>query len=210
VQIFQSNKSNLLLKTHSRQHVSALQSHHQAFFVTTDPYPTTSTFGIPSVYSDGIFNACTVCCCSSIRYTGSRKKPNAGRQPSARLLTAVLCRGLEKNGMVRAWHGRGMASANQTRPHCVNQMGKTHSKPLVAWHGRGTAWARHAMCESALTLYRRSTGCYILRPSPYRTVNTFHLGYKNQSVYALSGASRCLFSDKYKTHKYSVGRAYNC
>jgi len=32
---------------------------------------------------------------------------------------------------------------NQTRPHCVNQMGKTHSKPLAAWHGRGTAWARH-------------------------------------------------------------------
>jgi len=30
---------------------------------------------------------------------------------------------------------------NQTRPHCVNQMGKTHSKPLAA---------RHAMCESAL------------------------------------------------------------
>jgi len=27
--------------------------------------------------------------------------------------------------MVRAWHGRGMASVNQTRPHCVNQMGKT-------------------------------------------------------------------------------------
>jgi len=28
---------------------------------------------------------------------------------------------------------------NQTRPHCVNQMGKTHSKPLAARHGRGTA-----------------------------------------------------------------------
>ena len=51
--------------------------------------------------------------------------------------TAVLCRGLEKNGMVRTWHGRGMASVNQTRPHCVNQMGKTHSKPLAARHGRG-------------------------------------------------------------------------
>jgi hypothetical protein len=57
--------------------------------------------------------------------------------------TAVLCRGLEKTGMVRAWHGRGMTSVNQTRPHCVNQMGKTHSKPLAARHGRGTAWAWH-------------------------------------------------------------------
>jgi len=30
-------------------------------------------------------------------------------------------------------------------------------------------------------------------------LNAFHLGYKNQSVYAVSGTSRCLFSDKYKT-----------
>jgi len=36
-----------------------------------------------------------------------------------------------------AWSEHGMASVNQTRPHCVNQMGKTHSKPLVAWHGNG-------------------------------------------------------------------------
>jgi hypothetical protein len=42
------------------------------------------------------------------------------------------------------WSQRGMASVNQTRPHCVNQMGKTHSKPLAARHGRGT------LCESAL------------------------------------------------------------
>jgi hypothetical protein len=80
---------------------------------------------------------------------GSREKPNACRWPTGRLSTAVLCRGLEKNGMVRAWHGRGIASVNQTRPHCVNQMGKTHSKPFAARHGRGTTWARHAMCESA-------------------------------------------------------------
>ena len=57
--------------------------------------------------------------------------------------TARPCCGLEKNGMVRAWHGSGMASVNQTRPYCVNEMGKTHSKPLAARHGRGTAWARH-------------------------------------------------------------------
>jgi hypothetical protein len=42
-----------------------------------------------------------------------------------------------------------MASVNQTRPHSVNQIGKTHSKPLVARHFRGTAWARQAMCELA-------------------------------------------------------------
>jgi hypothetical protein len=54
--------------------------------------------------------------------------------------------------MVRAWHGCGMANVNQTRPHCVNQMGKTHSKTLAARNGRGTAWARHAMCESAFRL----------------------------------------------------------
>ena len=36
-----------------------------------------------------------------------------------------------------------MASVNQTRPHCVNQMGKTHSKPGMVgeWHGRGIGTA---------------------------------------------------------------------
>ena len=57
--------------------------------------------------------------------------------------SAVLCCVIEKNGMVGAKHGHGMASVNQTRPHCVNQMGKAHFKPLAARHGRGTAWARH-------------------------------------------------------------------
>ena len=44
---------------------------------------------------------------------GSRKKPNAGRQPTGRLSTTVLCRGLEKKGMVGAWHQRGMGVAWQ-------------------------------------------------------------------------------------------------
>ena len=66
--------------------------------------------------------------------------------------TAVLFRGLEMNGMVTAWHGRRMTGVNQTRPHCVNQMGKRHSKPLAARHGRGTAWARLAMFELAFSL----------------------------------------------------------
>jgi hypothetical protein len=52
--------------------------------------------------------------------------------------------------MVRAWHGHGMASVNETQPHCVNQIGKTHSILLEARHGRGTAWARYFRFESAL------------------------------------------------------------
>jgi len=36
-----------------------------------------------------------------------------------------------------------MASVNQTRTHCVNQMGKTHSKPLAARRGSGRSCARH-------------------------------------------------------------------
>jgi hypothetical protein len=45
--------------------------------------------------------------------------------------------------MARAQDGHGMASVNQTWPHCVNQKGKTYSKPSAARHGRGTAWAQH-------------------------------------------------------------------
>jgi hypothetical protein len=62
----------------------------------------------------------------------------------------VALRGRFQNGMIVAWHGRGMAYVNQTRPHCVNQMGKTQSKPLAERHGKGTAWERHGMCELAL------------------------------------------------------------
>jgi len=40
----------------------------------------------------------------------------------------VLCRGLEKNGMVRAWHGRGMG---------------------MAWHGK---------CESDTAALCKSNG----------------------------------------------------
>jgi hypothetical protein len=58
------------------------------------------------------------------------------------LRCAVALRSHFQNGMVVARQGCGMASVNQTRPDCANQMGKTQSKPLVARHGRvmGTTW----------------------------------------------------------------------
>jgi hypothetical protein len=89
-----------------------------------------------------------------LRRRGSRKKPNAVRKPTGRISTAVLCRGLEKSGMVRAWHGRGMASVNQTRPHCVNQMGKIHSKPLAACERHGCGMG--AACYVGIGLKARS------------------------------------------------------
>ena len=77
---------------------------------------------------------------------------------------AVLLKATAQHGRLRrpccavalrrtAWSEHGMASVNQTRQHCVNQMGKAHSKPLAARHGRGAAWARHAMCEWALSVH---------------------------------------------------------
>jgi hypothetical protein len=108
---------------------------------------------------------------------GRRKKPKAGRSPTSRLWTAdgnshvpchahtALCRGLEKSlserhgrGMARTRHGRGIAYVNQTRPHCVNQMGKKQSKPLAARQGRGKTWPRQSMCEVALSVIALSTG----------------------------------------------------
>jgi hypothetical protein len=37
--------------------------------------------------------------------------------------------------------------------------------------------------------------------SPYRAVNTFHHGYKNQSVNDVESKGRCLFLDPHKTVK---------
>jgi hypothetical protein len=56
-----------------------------------------------------------------------------------------------------AWarHGHGMRSVNQTRQNCVNQMGRTHSKPLAARHGRGMGAACYVWI--GLEKYRSSS-----------------------------------------------------
>ena len=69
------------------------------------------------------------------------------RRPCCAVALRRTARSEHGKGTAWAWHGRGMASVNQTRPHCVNQMGKTHSKHLAA---------RHAMCESALSVLTNS------------------------------------------------------
>jgi hypothetical protein len=59
------------------------------------------------------------------------------------------CHGLERSlterhisGMAGERHGNGMPCVNQTRPHCVNQRGKTKFNDLAEGHGRGTGGAR--------------------------------------------------------------------
>jgi hypothetical protein len=49
---------------------------------------------------------------------------------------------------------------------------------------------------------KRNADCFISRPTMYRAVNSFHLGYKNQSVFYVSGTSRC--SQTNTKHIYTV------
>jgi hypothetical protein len=51
----------------------------------------------------------------------------------------MALRGRLRKGTLVVWQGNGMACVNQTRPHYVNQMGKTQSNDLAERHGRGTA-----------------------------------------------------------------------
>jgi hypothetical protein len=53
----------------------------------------------------------------------------------------------------------------------------------VSWH--------QVMCPKTFKRLKMKCRTLYLRPSSYRAVNTFHLGYKNQSVYAVSGTTRC-------------------
>ena len=82
-----------------------------------------------------------------LRVVAGKNRTRAGspQAVSRRQCCAVVLRRMawSEHGMGAAWAWHGMASLNQTRTHCVNKMGKTHSKPLAARHGKGTAWARH-------------------------------------------------------------------
>jgi hypothetical protein len=100
---------------------------------------------------------------------GSSKKPKAGNSPTCRLMLspcpdpAMALRSGFQKGIFVAWQGNCMVCVNQTRPHCVNQMGKTESKALAE---------RHGMCESALIRWTANSMPFIDEPVPlYLKVN---------------------------------------
>jgi hypothetical protein len=95
-------------------------------------------------------------------------------------------------------HGNGMACVNQTRPHYVNQMGKTQSNDLSERHGKrtageqqgngmGTAWERHGnsigthcMCESAfMRCSEREVAmlCHLVRTFPKMSSIQIFIGH---------------------------------
>jgi hypothetical protein len=49
----------------------------------------------------------------------------------------MALRGRFQKGIFVAWQGNGMVCVNQTRPHCLNQIGKTQSKALAERQGNG-------------------------------------------------------------------------
>jgi hypothetical protein len=86
----------------------------------------------------------------------------------------VLYRGLEKNGMVKAWHGKCESD--------TAALSKSNGKETFYTLSR-TAWVQHAVCESALTV-------------PYKHQNTsepFLFWY-------LQGHQ--IFYSKYSVHKF--------
>jgi hypothetical protein len=90
---------------------------------------------------------------------------------------AVASRGRFQKGIFVAWQGKGKASVNQTRPHCVNQMGKTQYKPLAE---------RHGMCESAFCHYQHCS---------FRGHKAGHLRIKPYVTMEISCYGTCRFID---------------
>jgi len=60
VQIFSVTHIQFIVKKTFKATCFGSTEPSSGLFVRTDPYPITSTFGIPSVYNDGIYNAYTV------------------------------------------------------------------------------------------------------------------------------------------------------
>jgi len=93
----------------------------------------------------------------------------------------------------------GMAIVNQTRPHCVNQMGETHSKPLAVRHGMGTA------CYVWIGLYRARMLTIALPRIRHWTLTSKHfIHYSLPKQYFLTTNFHIIFSSTPQTLTFLV------
>jgi len=82
--------------------------------------------------------------------------------------------------MVGAWHGHGMASVNQTRPHCVNQIGNTYYKLF----GLGMAGGRqgHGMICVNRPLMSRGSLTKMSRNPKFQDLHAYLRAYGDHAV----------------------------
>ena len=146
--------------------------------------------------------------CYSLWYNAPTMLPAIGRQHRGGCIIPQERRPCCAVALRRtAWSEHGMASVNQTRPHCVNQVGKTHSKPLATQHGRGTAWARHGhgmLCVNRplvafITRYPSFIGTFSITISTSLSLYTFYLKLCKQ-FFQLSLSLPILFSLHYAVY----------
>ena len=76
--------------------------------------------------------------------------------------------------------------------HLLQELGKPR-KILIHLARRRIAWCMLSNAKIPLN--------YISRFNPYLAVNTHRLSYKIQSIDAVQGNNRCLFSDPHRIHK---------
>ena len=83
-----------------------------------------------------------------LRVVAGRSRTQAGCPQAVSRRSCCAVPSEEQHGQSMAWvrHGHGLVRVNQTRQHCINQMEKTQSKPLVARHGSRNAWAQPTVC----------------------------------------------------------------
>jgi hypothetical protein len=89
-----------------------------------------------------------------------------------------------------------MACVNQTRPHYVNQMGKTHSKTLAERHGHGTVCVNPPLLSALVhrgvgPSFIRSRAC-IFAPSRAESTSTvLFYGFYNPLVFSRFKCDAC-------------------
>jgi hypothetical protein len=100
------------------------------------------------------------------------------------------CRGLESSlserhirGMAGERDGNGKACVNQTRSHCVNQMGKTQTKPLAERHGNGMVCVNPPLTQQTIRPLNISSTVLLLTQLQNQDITKVERQVKKKTAY---------------------------